>query len=201
MNVNELTDLIVKITRSNKKQQYSRALANIINDEKGAPVFGSLDYVFNVGDDQVGIPKGKYILGDVVKAINKNGSGGYFPYWLLLSKEQYDKFGREIQYMKGGQCFYTGTLNHQNFVQIDDEMRENEYISDLIKDYYGVFFIFDVVFDLYTTDENNSIYGAEQIIITYDGVQYIYDKNNVILDEDKNESVPAQSFNLLNQEA
>ena len=49
--------------------------------------------------------------------------------------------------------------------------------------------IFDVIFDLYTTDENNSAYSAEQIIITYDGVQYIYDKNNVILDEDKNESV------------
>lgn len=201
MNVNELTDLIVKVTRSNKKQQYSRALANVINDEKGVPVFDTLDYVFNAGDDQPSILKGKYRLGDVIKAVNKNGSGGYFPYYLLLSKEQYDKFGREVQYMKNGQCFYTKTLDHETFTQIDDQMKENEYFGDLIKDYYGSFVIFDVAFDLYTTDENNSVYGAEQIIITYDGVQYVYDKNNVILDEDKNESVSAQSFNLLNQEA
>ena len=201
MNVNELTDLIVKVTRSNKKQQYSRTLANVINDEKGAPVFDTLDYVFNSGDDQPGMPKGKYRLGDVIKAINKNGSGGYFPYWLLLSKEQYDKFGREIQYMKNGQCFYTRTLSNEYIAPISDEMREDEYLGDLVKGHYGSFVIFDVMFDLYTTDENDSVYGAEQIIITCDGVQYVYDKNNVIIDEDKNESVSAQSFNLLNQEA
>lgn len=201
MNVNELTDLIVKITRSNKKQQYSRALANVINDEKGAPIFDKLDYVFNSGDDQPNFQKGKYRLGDVIKAVNKNGSGGYIPYYLLLTKEQYDKFGREVWYIKNGQCFYTKTLSNEEFTIIDDEMRENEYYGDLIKDYYGLFVIFGVMFDLYTTDENNSTYGAEQIIITYDGVQYIYDKNNVIIDEDKHESVSAQSFNLLNQEA
>ena len=191
MNVNELTDLIVKITRSNKKQQYSRAIADVINGEKGTPIFDTLDYVFNVDDDQPGIPKGKYKLGDIIKAVNKNGSGGYYPYYLLLSKEQYDKFGREVQYIKNGQCFYTKTLSNEEFAIIDDQMRENEHFGDLIKDYYGVFIIFDVAFDLYTTDENNSTYGAEQIIITYDGVQYIYDKNNVILDEDKNGSVSA----------
>ena len=201
MNVNELTDLIVKVTRSNKKQQYSRTLANVVNDEKGAPIFDALDYVFNVGGDWSGIPKGKYRLGDVVKCVYKNGSVEYFPYWVLLSKEQYDKFGREIQYMKNGQCFYTRTLSNEDIDIISDEMREDEYLGDLIKDYYGFFTIFDAVFDLYTTDENNGAYGAEQIIITYDGVQYIYDKNNVILDEDKNESVSAQSFNLLNKEA
>ena len=200
MNVNELTDLIVKVTRSNKKQQYSRALADVIN-EKGAPIFDTLAYVFNTGDNNVSIPKGKYRLGDVIKSVNKNGSGGYFPYYLLLSKKQYDKFGIEVQYMKNGQCFYTKTLSNEEFTIIDDEMREDEYFGDLIKDYYGFFIIFGVVLDLYTTDENNSTYGAEQIIITYDGVQYIYDKNNVIIDEDKHESVSAQSFNLLNQEA
>ena len=191
MNVNELTDLIVKVTRSNKKQQYSRALANIINDEKGAPIFDTLDYVFNKDDNQSGIPKGKYKLGDIIKSVNKNGSGGYYPYWLVLSKEQYDKFGREVQYIKNGQCFYTKTLSNEEFAIIDDQMREDEHIGDLIKDYYGFFIIFDVVFDLYTTDENNSIYGTEQVIITYDGVQYIYDKNNIILDEDENGSVSA----------
>lgn len=201
MNVNELTDLIVKITRSNKKQQYSKALANVINGEKGAPVFDSLDYVVNVGSDQPGISKGKYRLGDVIKAVDKNGSVGYFPYCLLLNKEQYDKFGRETQYIKNGQCFYTRTLSNEEIAIIDDQLREDEYFGDLVKDYYGLFNIFGAVLDLFTTDENNSAYGAEQIIITYDGVQYIYDKNNVILDEDKNESVPAQSFNLLNQEA
>ena len=190
MNVNELTDLIVKVTRSNKKQQYSRALADVIN-EKGAPVFDAFDYVFNKGDDQPGISKSKYKLGDIIKAVNKNGSGGYYPNQLVLSKEQYDKFGREVQYIKNGQCFYTKTLSNEGFAIIDDQMREDEHIGDLIKDYYGVFVIFDVVFDLYTTDENNSIYGTEQVIITYDGVQYIYDKNNVILDEDKNGSVSA----------
>lgn len=201
MNVNELTDLIVKVTRSNKKQQYSRTLADIINDEKSAPVFDSLDYVINTDADWPSIPKGKYRLGDVIKAVNKNGSGGYFPYWILLSKEQYDKFGREVYYIKDGQCFYTKTLDDESFFQIDDQMRENEHFGNLIKDHYGVFSIFDVIFDLYTTDESNSVYGAEQIIITYGGVQYIYDKNNVILDEDKNESVSTQSFNLLNKEA
>ena len=201
MNVNELTDLIVKVARSNKKQQYSRALANVINDEKGAPVFDTISYVFNSVDDQLSLPKGKYRLGDVIKAVDKNGSGGYFPYYLLLSKEQYDKFGREIQYMKNGQCFYTRTLSNEEIAIIDDQMRENEYFGDLVKDHYGLFVIFEATFDLYTTDENNSAYGAEQIIITYDGVQYIYDKNNVIIDEDKNESRSIESFNLLNQEA
>ena len=201
MNVNELTDLIVKITRSNKKQQYSRTLANVVNDEKAATIFETLDYVFHSGSDQLSMPKGKYRLGDVVKAFDKNGSGEYIPYWILLSKEQYDKFGREIQYMKNGQCFYTRTLSNEEIATISDEMREDEYFGDLIKDHYGLFVIFDALFDLYTTDENNSAYGVEQIIITYDGVQYIYDKNNVILDEDKNESVSAQSFNLLNKEA
>ena len=199
MNVNELTDLIVKITRSNKKQQYSKALANVINDEKGAPVFDTLDYVFNVGDDQPGFQKGKYRLGDIVKVVNKNGSGGYFPYYLLLSKEQYDKFGREVQCIKDGQCFYTETLNDDSLGPITDHIREDPYFKDFVKDHYAIFAIIVPTLWLYNNNEDNGYSGVEQVIITYDGVQYKYDKNNVIIDEDELES--AQSFNLLNQEA
>lgn len=201
MNVNKLTDLIVKITRSNKKQQYSRALANVINDEKGAPIFDTLDYVFNKGDDQPYFQKGKYRLGDIVKLVNKNGSGGYFPYYLLLSKEQYDKFGREVQCIKDGQCFYTETLNNNLLGPITDNIREDPYFKDLVKDHYAFFAIISPALWLYDGNEDNGYSGVEQVIITYDGVQYTYDKNNVILDEDKNESVSTQSFNLLNQEA
>lgn len=199
MNVNELTDLIIKITRSNKKQQYSRALASVINDEKGAPVFDSINYVSNESDGEISFVIGKYIMGDVIKIGAKDGSVGYFPYYLLLSKEQYDKFGREVQCIKDGQCFYTETLDYEMLGPIPDDVREDNGYKDIVKDYYAWFVIIYPALFLYNNDETNSWHGVEQIIITYDGVQYKYDKNNVIVDE--NESVSAQSFNLLNQEA
>lgn len=199
MNVNELTDLIVKVTRSNKKQQYSRALADVINGEKGAPVFDAIDYVFNESDGESSMVIGKYIMGDVIKIGDKDGSIGYFPYYLLLSKEQYDKFGREVQCIKDGQCFYTEALDHDYLGIIPDDVREDNDYKDIVKDYYAWFVIIYPALFLYNNDETHSWHGVEQIIITYDGVQYKYDKNNVIVD--KNESVSAQSFNLLNQEA
>lgn len=201
MNVNELTDLIVKITRSNKKQQYSRALAGVINDEKGAPVFDTLDYVFNAGDDQPSMPKGKYRLGDVAKIVNKNGSGGYFPYYLLLNKEQYDKFGREIQYMKNGQCFYTEAIGNEMLDIVKNQFDKNHTFYPYVKDSYGFLSIIELIVSFIDTSEGNNKYGAESFIITYDGVPYKYDKNNIIIESPKNESVSAQSFNLLNQEA
>ena len=203
MNINELTDLIVKVTRSNKKQQYSKALANVINGEKGAPVFASIDYV--VGDtsdfSSSNFIMRQYRLGDTVKVQAKGNSGGYYPYWLVLSKEQCDKFGREVQYIKNGQCFYTEILDDYTLGPISGGMMEDQNFMNLVKDYYGWFHIAEVLANLYDDNENSSTYGAEQLIITYDGVQYIYDKNDVIIDEDKNESVSAQSFNLLNKEA
>lgn len=203
MNVNELTDLIVKITRSNKKQQYSRALASVINDEKGAPVFDSIDYV--VGDQLDSTTSNfimrQYRLGDAVKVQFKGGNGGYYPYWLVLSKEQCDKFGREVQYIKNGQCFYTEILDDYTLGPISGGIMEDENFMNLTKDYYGWFHIAEVLSNLYDNHENSSTYGAEQLIITYDGVQYKYDKNDVIIDVNENESVSTQSFNLLNQEA
>ena len=197
MNVNELTDLIVKITRSNKKQQYSRALASVINDEKGAPIFNSLNYVFNESVGDLDLAIGKYKLRDPIKY----GKAGYYPYWLVLSKEQYDKFGREVQYIKDGQCIYTETLNQEMFGPIPEDLKEqNAEIYDMIKGYYGLFLILYPVLNLITDNKDYGWYGAEQVIITYDGVQYKYDKNDLIIDVDENESVSTQSFNLLNQE-
>ena len=203
MNVNELTDLIVKVTKSNKKQQYSRALANVINDEKGAPIFASIDYV--VGDqlDQTSsnFIMRQYGLGDAVKVQSKGDSVGFYPYWLVLSKEQCDKFGREVQYIKNGQCFYTEILDDYTLGPISGGMMEDENFMNLVKDYYGWFHILEVLANLHDDHENSNTYGAEQLIITYDGVQYKYDKNDIIMDQNENESVSAQSFNLLNKEA
>ena len=189
MNVNELTDLIVKVTRSNKKQQYSKALANVINCENGAPVFDTLDYVVdeNQPEGEASFVIGKYKMGDTIKVGFKDGYFGYFPYYLLLNKEQLDKFGREVQCIKDGQCFYTETLNYEMLGPIPDDVRELEDYKDLVKDYYAWFVIIEPALFLYDNSETHSWHGVEQIIITYDGVQYIYDKNNVILDEDKHE--------------
>ena len=198
MNVNELTDLIVKITRSNKKQQYSIALANVINDEKCAPIFDSLEYVFNESVNNFDLSIGKYKLRDPIKY----GKAGYYPYWLVLSKEQYDKFGREVQYIKDGQCIYTETLNQETFGPIPEDLKEqNAEVYDMIKGCHGLFLIMYPLLNLITDNEGYGWYGAEQVIVTYDGVPYKYDKNDLIIDWNKNESRSIESFNLLNKEA
>ena len=88
------------------------------------------------------------------------------------------------------------------FGPIPEDLKEqNAEVYDMIKGYHGQFLIMYPLLNLITDNEGYGWYGAEQVIVTYDGVPYKYDKNDLIIDWNENESRSIESFNLLNKEA